>query len=144
MLATTVLSACWIRRRSRNACSRRQAPVSGPLAIPGDNQVALRLSPLLASYDQVILDLDGTVWVGGVATPRAPEAVAAIRAAGKRLAFVTNDGSHSPEEYVQKLWSIGCTAAVEEIVTVGSAIQYVLAERASGASVLVIGGPPVF
>jgi len=102
------------------------------------------LSPLLAGYDNVILDLDGTVWVGGVATPRAPEAIAAIRAAGKGLAFVTNDGGHSPEEYVQKLWSIGCTAAVEEIVSVGSAIQYVLAEMAPGAYVYVIGGPPIF
>jgi HAD superfamily hydrolase (TIGR01450 family) len=102
------------------------------------------LSPLIASYDQVILDLDGTVWVGGAATARAPEAVAAIRASGRRVAFVTNDGSHSPEEYVQKLWAIGCTAAVEEVVSVGSAIQYVLAERRPGAKVFVIGGAPVF
>jgi HAD superfamily hydrolase (TIGR01450 family) len=102
------------------------------------------LSPLLAAYDQVILDLDGTVWVGGAATPRAPEAVAAIRASGRRLVFVTNDGGHSPEEYVQKLWSIGCTAAVEEVVSVGSAIQYLLAEREPGAKVFVIGGLPVF
>ncbi|HEX3802619.1 MAG TPA: HAD-IIA family hydrolase [Solirubrobacteraceae bacterium] len=102
------------------------------------------VSPLISAYDQVILDLDGTVWVGGVATPRAPEAIAAIRESGKRLVFVTNDGGRSPEEYVQKLWSIGCTAAVEEVVSVGSAIQYVLAERKPGANVYVIGGPPIF
>jgi glycerol-1-phosphatase len=102
------------------------------------------LSLLLSAYDQVILDLDGTVWVGGVATPRAPEAVAAIRASGRRLAFVTNDGGHSPEEYVQKLWSIGCTASVEEVVSVGSAVQYVLAARPPGARVLVIGAPALF
>lgn len=104
----------------------------------------MTLSPLLAAYDNVILDLDGTVWVGGVATPRAPEAIAAIRAAGKRLAFVTNDGSLSPEEYVRKLWSIGCTAAVEEVISVGSAIQFVLAERTPGARVYVIGAPALF
>lgn len=102
------------------------------------------LTPLLSAYDQVILDLDGTVWVGGTATPRAPEAVAAIRASGRRLAFVTNDGGHSPEEYVQKLWAIGCTASVEEVVSVGSAIQYVLAERSPGARVFVIGAPALF
>ncbi|MDE3132380.1 MAG: HAD-IIA family hydrolase [Acidobacteriota bacterium] len=104
----------------------------------------MTLTPLLSAYDQVILDLDGTVWVGGVATPRAPEAVAAIRASGRRLVFMTNDGGHSPEEFVQRLWSIGCTASVEEVVSVGSAIQFVLAERAPGAHVLVIGGPPIF
>ncbi len=111
--------------------------------MPGDNP-DVNLSPLLTAYDQVILDLDGTVWVGGAATPRAPEAVAALRSSGRKLVFVTNDGGHSPEEYVQKLWSIGCTAAVEEVVSVGSAIQFVLAERQPGAKVLVIGGPPVF
>jgi len=104
----------------------------------------MAVSPLVASYDHVILDLDGTVWVGGVATPRAPEAIAAMRESGKRIVFVTNDGGRSPEEYVQKLWSIGCTAAVEEVVSVGSAIQYLLAEREPGARVYVIGGPPVF
>lgn len=109
----------------------------------GDNP-AVTLTPLLSAYDQVILDLDGTVWVGGAATPRAPEAVAAIRASGRGLVFVTNDGGHSPEEYVQKLWSIGCTAAVEEVVSVGSAIQFVLAQREPGAHVYVIGGPPIF
>jgi HAD superfamily hydrolase (TIGR01450 family) len=102
------------------------------------------LSPLISGYDNVILDLDGTVWLGGVATPGAAEAVAAIRAAGKGLAFVTNDGGHSPEEYVQKLWSIGCTAAIEEIVSVGSAIQYVLADMDPGAAVYVIGAPAIF
>lgn len=102
------------------------------------------ISALLAQYDQVILDLDGTVWVGGEATPRAPEAVSAIRASGRPLAFITNDGAHSPEEYVQRLWSIGCTAAVEEVVSVGSAIQYLLAEREPGAGVFVIGAAAVF
>ncbi len=104
----------------------------------------MTLAPLLDGYDHVILDLDGTVWVGGAPTPRAPEAIAAIRASGRGLAFVTNDGLRSPEEYVRKLWSIGCTAAVEEIVSVGSAIQYLLAGRTTSADVFVIGAPAVF
>ena len=91
----------------------------------------------------MILDLDGTVWVGNSATPRAPEAIAAIRAAGMRLAFVTNDGGRSPEEYVRKLWSIGCTASTNEVVSVGSAVQFVLAEREPGAGVYVIGSPAI-
>ena len=102
------------------------------------------LSPLLANYDHLILDLDGCVWVGGEVTPRAPEAIAALREAGKSIAFVTNDGRRSPEEYVRKLWSLGCTAAVEEVVTVGSAIQHRLAERPPGAGVFVIGSAAIF
>lgn len=101
------------------------------------------LSPLIAQYDHVILDLDGCVWVGDAVTPRAPEAIAAIRESGKSLAFVTNDGRLTPEEYVRKLWSVGCTAAVEEVVTVGSAIQHALAERPPGVGAYVIGSPAI-
>lgn len=101
------------------------------------------LSPLLKRYANVILDLDGCVWVGPTTTPRAPEAIAALREAGRRLTFVTNDGRRSPEEYVRKLCSLGCTAAVEEIVSVGAALQHRLAElRPTGT--FVIGSPAVF
>lgn len=103
----------------------------------------MALSPLVARYDHVILDLDGTVWIGDAATPRAPEAIAAIRAADKGLAFVTNDSGRTPEEYVRKLWSIGCTASIDEVVSVGSAIQFVLADREPGAGVFVIGSPAI-
>jgi glycerol 3-phosphatase-2 len=102
------------------------------------------LSPLIASYDHVLLDLDGCVWVGQSATPNAREALAELRGAGKTIAFVTNDSRLAPEEYVRKLWSLGLQASLEEIVTVGSAIQYVLAERAPGRPTYVIGSPAIF
>jgi glycerol 3-phosphatase-2 len=101
------------------------------------------LSPLLRAYDNVILDLDGTVWVGDSATPRAAEAIAAIRTGGKGLNFITNDGTKAPEDYVRKLWSLGCTASAGEVVSAGSAIQFVLAERPQGRGVYVIGAPSV-
>ena len=41
------------------------------------------LSPLLDGYDQVILDLDGCVWVGDEAVPGSPEAISALRSAGR-------------------------------------------------------------
>lgn len=102
------------------------------------------LSPLLADYDHVLLDLDGCVWVGEACTPGAAEALAALRADGKGIAFVTNDARRSPEEYVRKLWSLGLQASLEEIVTVGTAIQYELADRPVGTTALVIGAPAVF
>src|SRR5450432_1473561 len=104
----------------------------------------MALSRLLSSYDHVLLDLDGCVWVQDVPTPHAREALSALRGAGKGLAFVTNDSRQSPEEYVRKLWSLGLQASLEEIVTVGSAIQYVLADRRPGAPTYVIGSPAIF
>jgi HAD superfamily hydrolase (TIGR01450 family) len=101
------------------------------------------LSPLLAAYESVILDLDGCVWIGETPTPGAPEAVAELRAAGKQIVFLTNDGRRSPEEYVRKLWSLGVQASLEEVVTAGAAIQYLLAGH-ERASVYVIGSSAIF
>ena len=101
----------------------------------------MALTPLAASYDHVLLDLDGCVWVGDEPTERAGEAIAALRAAGKGLAFVTNDGRSSPEEHVRKLWRLGFQASLEEVVTVGSAMQFHLAERygANRSAAVVVG-----
>lgn len=101
------------------------------------------LTPLFSKYDHVLLDLDGCVWVSGVPTPGAPEAVAALRQAGKRIAFVTNDARHATEEFVRLLWKGGFQASLEEVVTVGGALQHRLAEAYPGAAAVVIGGPPV-
>ncbi|MGA2009995.1 MAG: HAD-IIA family hydrolase [Solirubrobacteraceae bacterium] len=102
------------------------------------------LSPLLTGYDHVLLDLDGCVWVADVLTPRAREALALLRSGGRRIAFVTNASRLAPEEYVRKLWSLGLQASLEEIVTVGSAIQYDLAGRRQGTPAYVIGSAAVF
>jgi HAD superfamily hydrolase (TIGR01450 family) len=101
------------------------------------------LSPLLSRYDQVLLDLDGCVWVGELCTPGAADAVAELRAAGKALAFLTNDSRRSPEEYVRKLWSLGLKASLEEVVTVGAAIQHMLSGRNHGREAYVIGSPAI-
>lgn len=101
------------------------------------------LSPLLQAYDHVLLDLDGCVWVGDAPTPHVREALAELRAAGKRIAFVTNGCRVAPEEYVRKLWSIGLQASLEEVVTVGSAVQYALAERRPRTPTFVIGSKAV-
>jgi HAD superfamily hydrolase (TIGR01450 family) len=86
------------------------------------------VAPALSPYDHVLLDLDGCVWVGDDPTRRAREAVSALREAHKGIAFVTNDGRHSDDDFVRKLWRLGFQASREEIVTVGGALQFVLAE----------------
>jgi glycerol 3-phosphatase-2 len=104
----------------------------------------MALSPLLNRYDHVLLDLDGSVWVGEQPTRGAAEALGQLRAAGKSVMFLTNDSRRSPEDYVRKLWSLGLQASLEEIVTVGAAIQYVLAGREAATTAYVIGGPAIF
>ena len=99
----------------------------------------MTLTPTVARYDHILLDLDGCVWVGDEPTEGAVEAVTGLRAAGKGIAFVTNDSQLSTEEYVRKLWRLGFQASLEEVVTVGGALQFTLAERFQGGAAVVIG-----
>ncbi|HEV2812626.1 MAG TPA: HAD-IIA family hydrolase, partial [Solirubrobacteraceae bacterium] len=101
------------------------------------------LTPLASAYAVHLLDLDGCVWVGDDPTPGAVEAVDALRASGRSVGFLTNDGSHSPEEFVRKLWRLGFKASIEEVVTAGAALQHALNERHAGRSAFVIGSEAV-
>ncbi|MDQ1494044.1 MAG: glycerol-phosphatase, partial [Actinomycetota bacterium] len=53
--------------------------------------------PLTALYDVALLDLDGVVYIGPEPIPGAAAALAKARAAGMRLAFVTNNASRDPQ-----------------------------------------------
>jgi HAD superfamily hydrolase (TIGR01450 family) len=97
------------------------------------------LTPFASAYEQVILDLDGCVYLGGEPIDGAPESITGLREAGKRIAFVTNDPRSSTEDYVQRLWGMGVQASLADVVTVGGAVQHLLAERYRGRTVLAIG-----
>jgi glycerol-1-phosphatase len=97
------------------------------------------LSALANRYDQFILDLDGCVWVGGEPTPGAVDALEEMRLAGKRLAFATNNAYESGEDLVAQLWKIGVRASLRDVVTVGGAMQHLLAETRRGRTAFVIG-----
>ena len=103
----------------------------------------MTLSALARSYDHVVLDLDGCVWVGDEPTPRAVDAVEALRTGGKGVAFVTNDVRGSGEDVVRKLWALGFCPSVGAGVTLGGAQQFWLAEHRQGSTAFVIGSPAV-
>ena len=99
------------------------------------------ISAFVAQYEQLILDLDGCVYLGDTAIPGSPEAIAALREAGRRVAFVTNNPRSSGEEYVRRLWGLGVQASAADVVTVGGAVQHLLAERYRGRTVYAVGSP---
>ena len=100
------------------------------------------LSKTASAYDAFLLDLDGCLWVGDEAVAGSPEAVTALREAGKPVVFFTNDTLHTLEDYVRKLWRLGFQASVREVVTAGAALQYLLAPR-GGGSAFVIGAQAI-
>jgi HAD superfamily hydrolase (TIGR01450 family) len=97
------------------------------------------LTPAIARYDHVLLDLDGCVWVGDDPIDGAPAAVAALREAGKGIGYLSSELDHAPEELVRKLWRLGFQASLAEVVTPGAALQYVLADQRGGGAAFVIG-----
>lgn len=94
----------------------------------------------LASYhDGLLLDLDGTVWSGGVAIEHAVEA---INASGLPAMYVTNNASRSAKDVAEMLRAIDLHAGEEDVLT--SAMAAVnMAERylEKGDAVYVVGAP---
>jgi HAD superfamily hydrolase (TIGR01450 family) len=97
--------------------------------------------PLDTAYDVALLDLDGTIYLGGIAIPGAAEALRKADAAGLRLAYVTNNAFRTPAAIAELLTSFGVPATPQDVVTSAQAAARMLAERLpAGAPVLVIGG----
>jgi 4-nitrophenyl phosphatase len=83
-----------------------------------------------------LCDLDGVVWLAHVAIPGAPEAIADLRASGRRVLFVTNNSKSTIAEQEAALAQIG-VPAVGDVVTSAQAGASLIE---SGERVLVCGG----
>jgi HAD superfamily hydrolase (TIGR01450 family) len=102
--------------------------------------LASSAEPLASRYDVALLDLDGVVYIGPAAVPHAREALAAARALGMRLAFVTNNAARPPSAVADQLTELGVAADQAEVVTSAQAAAHHLAQRLpAGAPVLVVG-----
>jgi glycerol 3-phosphatase-2 len=96
--------------------------------------------PLDRHHDLAMLDLDGVVYVGRDAVPGAPEHVAAARAAGLRVAFITNNAARPPAAVAEHLRELGVEAGEDDVVTSAQAASRLLADRlGAGGRVLVLG-----
>jgi HAD superfamily hydrolase (TIGR01450 family) len=97
------------------------------------------LTGAVSRYDHMLIDLDGCLWLGDEALPGATDAVAALRAAGRSVLFLTNDVRSAPEAFVRKLWRLGLQASLDEVLTVGAALQFRLAARNGHGAAYVVG-----
>ncbi len=91
---------------------------------------------LADAYDAFILDLDGVLFRGDEPIVAATPTIDALRAAGKRLVFLTNNSARTPEQIATKLGRLGIDAAEDEVVTSAQATGELLAGRPQGGEVL--------
>jgi 4-nitrophenyl phosphatase len=89
----------------------------------------------------VCFDLDGVIWRGDTPIPRAAEGVAAIRDAGLKVGFLSNNSSMVVGDVVAKLVQAGIAAEPDEVITSAVAAASLLAaDLAHGSRVLVCAG----
>src|SRR5947207_714115 len=92
----------------------------------------------------IVCDLDGVLWRGETAVAGSAAAVAALRAAGRRVAFLTNNSSHRVQGVVDRLANIGVVAAADDVLSSAQAAASLLAaDLAPGARILTCAGPGV-
>jgi glycerol 3-phosphatase-2 len=109
--------------------------------LPADTASGTRL---LDRYDAFAIDLDGVVWLAGAIIPWAPEAIAAIRKAGKGLLFLTNNASYLPSWIVAHLAEAGVDIDEGNVLTSASAARsWITREGLAGKRAFVLGAPPV-
>lgn len=81
----------------------------------------------VADLDGLIVDLDGVIWRGDETVEGAAEAIAAVRANGTRVVFLTNEARHLRNALAARLTAIGIPAAAEDVVTSASVAGLVVA-----------------
>src|SRR5262245_1229256 len=107
------------------------------------NPVALTgaARPLAESYDAALIDLDGVVYRGEALIPHAAAAIDTARAAGMRVAYITNNAARSPDQVAAQLRTLGVKAEPGDVVTSAQAAAHLVADRVpAGSAVLVVGG----
>lgn len=94
---------------------------------------------LLEKKTLYIFDMDGTIYLGSQVFPFAVRFIRKLRADGKRVLFFTNNASHDPVFYYEKLERMGFEPRAGEVMTAGDVtIEYLHRHRA-GRSVYLVG-----
>lgn len=99
------------------------------------------MNKIIDSKKLYIFDQDGTIYLGGIVFPAAVKFINHLRDSGKRVMFFTNNASHSPEFYLNKLTRLGFSPARSEILTAGDVTAEFLLRHRAGKSVYLVGTP---
>lgn len=90
-----------------------------------------------------LFDLDGTVYLGEALIPGAAAVIAALRAEGRRVAFLSNKPLQTRTDYAEKLTRLGIPARPDDVVNSSLVLARHLRDLDPGAPVFVIGEPPL-
>ena len=88
----------------------------------------------------LILDMDGVIWRADAPIGDLAKIFARIEARGLKYVFATNNGTKTPEQYVERLAGLGVNVKPSQVVTSALGVAYMLAQRyPKGTKVFMIG-----
>jgi HAD superfamily hydrolase (TIGR01450 family) len=90
-----------------------------------------------------IFDLDGTLYLGDHLLPGAAEALSRLRAAGKKVAFVSNKPIGTRQEYAEKLNRLGIPCELDEVINSSLVAARWLQKHHPGARCFPVAEAPV-
>ena len=94
---------------------------------------------VLSNKKLYIFDMDGTIYLGNQVFPYAIRFIKNLRKSGRRVLFFTNNASHSPSFYLEKLTRLGFEPTADEIMTSGDVTAEFLPRHRAGKSVYLVG-----
>jgi NagD protein len=96
----------------------------------------------LSPVRHIVLDMDGTIYLGRQVFPETLPFLSALAAAGISVSFITNNCSRSRAQYVQHLRELGVHAEPGELLTSAHAtIHHLTSELPAAKRLFVLGTP---
>lgn len=109
-----------------------------PKAVPHLNE-NLSLDRRLARLRGLLVDMDGTLYIGERAMPGAQAFMTFAQSGGRARIVLTNNSSSSRERYQQRLAQLGMTVRLEDVLTSGDSSAEWLAEHSPLRRPFVLG-----
>jgi NagD protein len=94
-------------------------------------------------YEGYIFDLDGTVYLGDSFLEGAAESIARLRALGKRTVFLSNNPTHTRQDYAAKLTRLGLTTSPDDIINSSAVMVDFLKGHLPRSTLFVVGEEPL-
>ncbi|MGE5601635.1 MAG: HAD-IIA family hydrolase [Nitrososphaerales archaeon] len=94
-------------------------------------------------YRGYIFDLDGTTYLGDRLLPTVVETIATLRGLGRRIAFLSNNPTHTRADYVARLNQLGLAVTPHDIIHSSLVMANFLQRHMPGARLFVVGEEPL-
>ncbi|SEG26489.1 phosphoglycolate/pyridoxal phosphate phosphatase family/Haloacid Dehalogenase Superfamily Class (subfamily) IIA [Butyrivibrio sp. Su6] len=98
---------------------------------------------ILKDIELFVLDMDGTFYLGNNIIDGALDFLEAVKNAGKRYMFFTNNSSTNSDKYIEKLAGMNCFIKKDQIMTSGDVMIRFLKSNYYGKSIYLLGTKPL-